>query len=98
MAVWALSGFSHVLVWFLGLWVSFPRPRHSLSGLGGKQWSQTPKSNVFCMVGLIHKKVLYPSLGPIYLETGVFLSSSCPPSWGPKPVLLPEVLGEAERR
>lgn len=33
----------------------FSRPRHSLSGLGREQWSQTAESNLFCMVGLLHK-------------------------------------------
>lgn len=32
----------------------FSRPRHSLSGLGKEQWSQTAESNLFCMVGLLH--------------------------------------------
>lgn len=64
MAALALSRFSHVLAWSLApkrrllrvMGVTSQGPDIPCLGLAGEQRPQTPESNLFCMVGLQHKK------------------------------------------
>lgn len=103
--VWPSGSFLGFPMCSTGPWIQspcssgchFPRPRHSLSGLGREQWSQTPKSNVFFMVGLMHKK--FSTCHSVQFTWR--LVSSLPlqiyPPGHPSQSFSMEVLGEADR-